>query len=278
MSRLFASASSQYLQVDVGILTVYPITMACWFRSNDVTANHGLMWLGDKDVAAHYHALEINAGFDDVIASSRAGGGPVEAISSTSYTANTWHHACAVFTSATDRAAFLDGAGKGTNATDITPAGIDRFAIGRFADSSPVNYMDGRIAECAIWNVGLSDQEVSNLATGRVPAFRIRPDALKGYWPIGLGSPETDLSGALNNLTVTGATVADHVPLGPLFGFDTGYGALAAAADGPPMRSLLGVGRDCSLPIIGLEWLRRRKNRIRRQYAKPSGGPGDRII
>src|SRR3990167_3100989 len=221
MARAFAAASSQYLQIDTGILTAYPLTMACWFKANNTTANFSLMWLGDKDVSNSWHALEANAGGDVVIGQSRFGGGPVEALTTTNYTANTWHHACAVFISSTDRAAFLDGGGKGTNATDVTPTGIDRFAIGRFADTTPDKYMDGLIAECAIWDVALTDQEVANLALGNVPAYLIRPSNLKGYWPLGMGSPEPDLSGAYNALSLVNTpTIADHAPIKPLIGWD----------------------------------------------------------
>ena len=122
--------------------------------------------------------------------------------------------------------------------------------------------LQGRIAFAGVWNRAMSLAELQSQ--------QFRPRVSSGsllFTHYGFNGTDTqpDWSGNGNAGTVTGATVADHVPLSPFFGFDLGYGAFAvAAASGPPMRNLLGIGRDFSFPIMGMEWLRHRKNRIRR--------------
>lgn len=105
---------------------------------------------------------------------------------------------------------------------------------GRVNGPTPDFPLNGSLAEAAIWDVALTDDQMRMLA-GRRCALRVRPDRLVatgGYWPFyGTGSPEPDLSGRGNNGTVTGAVVADHAPVAPAFTFGGGWpGAFTAAA------------------------------------------------
>ena len=211
MARLFDDTASQYLEVNSAPVTVVPFTVSCWFNSNDSDLTQSLLWIGDKDYENRYYTLCLRG---DLI------GDPIDLISrfTTSYSAQTtsgystgqWHHACGVVASVTDRRTYIDGGSKGTNATSSTPVGLDRISIGRFGDSSPGAYMSGMIAEISIWSgLALSDAEVALLAKG-VPSLLVNPSYLRTYIPlIGRYSPEIDLMDG-RNLTVTGATVADH--------------------------------------------------------------------
>ena len=216
MARLFDDASTEYMEKDAAPVTAYPLTMACWFYSDDAAADQGLMSIIDKDAPDQWlAALHARGGIagDPVRASVRAGT-QVNVVTTTGYSVNTWHHACGVFASTTSRDVFIDGDSKGSNTTSSSPSGVDRISVGRQGDSTPGNYMSGRIAEAAVWNVALNDFEIALLATPGITPNRIRPDNLRGYWPVwGLHSPEIDLSGQGNSLTVNGATRADHAPV-----------------------------------------------------------------
>jgi concanavalin A-like lectin/glucanase superfamily protein len=85
--------------------------------------------------------------------------------------------------------------------------------VGRAAISNTLIW-DGKLCEAAIWNAALSDGEMLALGRGVSPVL-IRPTNLKGYWPIwAVAGPEADLSGNVNNLTVTGTIpLADHAPV-----------------------------------------------------------------
>jgi len=86
----------------------------------------------------------------------------------------------------------------------------------------------GRIANACFINRRLTLGELGRLQ------FRLLPDAdTLGLWHLGFNGTGTqpDLSGHGNNGSVTGAAVADHVPLGAPFGFDLGWqGAFTTAA------------------------------------------------
>ena len=170
MAYLFTEGSLMYLEVDSIPVTVMPLTMACWARVTDVSSAFIYMSIQDKDVSDQRFAL-FAAGLatGDPIRAQIRSGATANASTTTGFTANTWHHAAGVFTSSTSRDVFLNGGGKGSNTTNITPTGLDRISIGRFGDSTPGNYMDGDIAEPAIWNVALTDDEIAWLAEGYSP-------------------------------------------------------------------------------------------------------------
>jgi hypothetical protein len=75
------------------------------------------------------------------------------------------------------------------------------------------NPFKGRIAEVVLLNMALTPNQITQLANGRLVFWP--STSLKGYWPLwGVASPEPDLSGSLNNGTVTGAILTDHAPVG----------------------------------------------------------------
>ncbi len=200
MSRSFVASSSQYLEVDTAAIAAYPFTMACWFKSNDVTGEYYPMFVGDKDIADFFTALRVSGAADTIVAFSHNydAAAAQRADTSTTYGANTWHHACVTFAGVSSRIAYLDGGGK-VEDTDTVGAMVnhDRTTIGRAGDSSPAGYMDGLIAECCIWNVVLTDEEVAALAAGVHPR-RIRPSALTHYWPF----QNTNLTDQISGLTL----------------------------------------------------------------------------
>lgn len=212
MARLFNDASSQVLSTDSAAVTAAPLTMACWFNSDDITVLQVMMYIGDKDVnnLQFFYLAAAGATANDPVRFAAANGSAITNLhTTTGYTANTWYHACGVANSATSRDVYINGGSTANNTTSRVPSGIDRTSIGAGNDSTPANYMSGMIAEAAIWNTNLTAAEVALLAKGVSPFF-VRPASLVNYWPlIGRYSPEIDIVGG-TNLTVTGATAAAH--------------------------------------------------------------------
>ena len=213
MARLFNDASSEYLETDQAVLANPPITMACWFNSDDADAVQTLMFLGDKDAGNQYHHLLAHGGAagDPVYVQSRSPQGTGSAITTSGYSVNTWHHACGVWPSGLQRNAFIDGGSKGSNSQVIGPGGLNRTTIGRCGDSSPGFYMSGRIAEAAIWNVALSDEEVALLAKRFSPLF-VRPQNLMAYWPL-VRDTDIDKVGRYNLTGYNSPGIAEHAPI-----------------------------------------------------------------
>lgn len=165
---------------------------------------------GTGSVDGFYIQAVGNTAGDPIRASVAAAGSFGEAATTTGYSANAWQHACGVYTSATSRAAFLNGGGKGTNATNRAPSGLSRTMVGRYNTGASNVYSDAAIAEAAIWDTDLTDAEVAILATGVSPLF-VRPQNLVFYAPLsGSNGTEIDLIGGASVTWVNSPVKAEH--------------------------------------------------------------------
>jgi hypothetical protein len=167
---------------------------------------------GDGD---NYTGLSLNtaaSAADHVRAVSKdVGAGFQFAASTADWTVNAWHHIAGVWTATNSRAAFLNGGNKGTDIVDVTPVNLNVTSIGRVGDSTPVDYMDGRIAEVGIWDVALTDAEIAILAAGFSPLF-IRPQNLVAYWPL-IRDEDQDRVGGYGFTAYNTPTIGVHPPV-----------------------------------------------------------------
>lgn len=208
MARSFIAASEESLDIDVGVLTAYPITMACWFLANDITNNYVLVGLFDKGETNK--RLYLMAYGDQGGDPLRAYADSREALTSSGYSADIWQHGCAIFGATNDRRVYLNGGSKGTNSQNDTvdPANLDRFSVGRAGDFTPAAWLDGQVAEVALWSAILTDAEVAILAKGYSPLF-VRPLSLIFYTPL-IRNADNDIVGGLH-LTESGTpTISAH--------------------------------------------------------------------
>ena len=211
MAYDFTAASSQFLSVASAPATVAPLTMACWFRSATVTTAYGLICL-NSTTATDRHALLLRGDLsgDPVSFFSAAGASNAAANSTTSFSANTWSHACGVLSSSASRSVYLNAGGVATETTNLATTGLTQTSIGaqRFSTfPSGASFMGGQIAEVGIWNAALTAAEIASLAKGMTPD-KIRPQNLVFYAPL-----VRDLQDVKGGLTITNnnaATIANH--------------------------------------------------------------------
>ena len=124
------------------------------------------------------------------------------------------------------------------------------FVIGNRGDGTPLfREADGDVAVVAIWN--------RRLSLGEIRAQQFHPHVTvncRGFWYLGFNGTGTqpDLSGTGNNGTVTGATVADHVPLGPSFGYDFNWIGVAGAPapPAPAQGKIDSIDRYATIDVI----------------------------
>jgi hypothetical protein len=207
-------------------VTAVPLTISAWVRRQVAIASVDLVTLCDTPGTGTNY-FELLALDDSTGVGGFGGGGGLQcyamsggASSGAAFTAGVpnlsaseWHHACGVWSSAVNRAAFIDGGNKATNGTSVTPSGIAQTVIGQASFNT-----GGSISDVAIWNVALSDAEVLALARGMSPLF-VRPSGLIAYWPL-----DTIASQGLNR--VRGTT--DRT-------LTVTQGAVAQASAGPPV-------------------------------------------
>ena len=218
-----------------------PLTIACWFNMPNATNDNILGGVFNSGTGGNWLALEARGdvagdpirarAFDDAASS--------EAVTATGFSANTWHHGCAVFRSNTDRSAYIDGGSRGNNSTSRAVTGLNRFSMGRAEDSTPSNPCDGLIAEVGVWDVALTDAEIAVLGAGYAPPL-VRPQNLVRYYEyFGRTSPEIELMGGFDGI-VTGTTLGDHPRI--IYPRKAQIHPFATVVAGTVVRDMIGVG------------------------------------
>jgi hypothetical protein len=213
MARAFNDAATQYLQRDGTVpIAAAPLTMSAWFNSDDATINQCVLAVLDKDLNANHFSLQAFGGVAGDPCGFEANDGATSgAITTTGFSANTWHHLLGVENATNDRFCLLDGGGKGTSIVNRVPAGLDRTTIGYLNRLNPLQIFSGAIAEAAIWDVALSEPEGALLAKGFSPLF-VQPQNLVAYWPL-IRDDDNDWVGGFDLTAFNAPTVATHPPL-----------------------------------------------------------------
>ena len=252
MARVFdASVLTNYLTNDAySEITAYPFTMAIWFYPTDAsTSAQTLFFLGRTDSNLHHIYLRLVGDFlnEPIALVCNAGGtSPVERCTTQSVM-NTWSHACARVVSSTARSVVVNGdfanASVYSGTPIVFPTSLNRLAIGRRHNGgSGGATFDGRLAWASLYNVVLSDNDVTALANGTNPS-RIRAKTLRGLWPIeGNNSPEHDYTQYANKLTITGtAPQAAGPPVEPFSKRLWGFHSVTALSGSTYTQSLSGA-------------------------------------
>lgn len=168
------------------IVAAAPVTVACWAYSPAVAAFQNILGLYNSGSPENRNCFKVQLSNTGSVRASVATNGSEAFADGSVATNNTWFHVAGVFNSTTSRSVFLNGGGKATNTTSVTPALIiNRIFVGcggGLTMGTPMN-SGGRIAECGMWNVALSDAEIAQLATG-ISARLIRPESLFCYMPL----------------------------------------------------------------------------------------------
>ncbi len=208
MSRSFTAGSSQSIDYAGVLATQRPFTVSCWFKTTTLASTQTLVSFGSGSSTVYY---QLQVGTDGKIKAISANGGSGTATSSTATTTGTWTHATAVFSTGVLRAAYLNGGGKGTNATSISNVAFTNTSIGYAKLNTNVNYFDGEIGHVAIWNIPLTDAEVTSLGGGADPRT-IQPAFLISYLPLQSGTTDEIGTTWTNNGTSSGSTNSDTIP------------------------------------------------------------------
>jgi hypothetical protein len=205
--------SSQYATLGSALLGTLPYTVSIWGKAatgnpSGTYAAFGIYSTTTNDLRASIW----RDGAGDVISTwARVGGTNGLATTTTSYSANTWHHVFSRFVSNVSRFVRLDGGGLGPNTTPVTPLGLDQTAIGAQVVSSPALYFDGILGEIGVWNRDFTQEEYEALRSGASPLFF--PQNLIAYWP--LIDDWSDWSGNGRTMSPTNSPsfIADHPPV-----------------------------------------------------------------
>jgi hypothetical protein len=244
MARLFDGSDDSVFR-DSAVFTAAPFTMACWFNVVDITSTHHLFFVGQSGSDNQRWALKASGAIaNDPVQFFVKTASTTQISTTTGYSANTWHHACAVEGSGTDHRVYIDGGSKASSVDSRIPtaASIDRTAVGYRHNTSPLEPCNGRIADAVIWNVALTDAEVAIISRPGFQMHRYRPESIKLYWRLGVATTEPDWSGnGFHGTLLSAPTIADHVGGAPPFGYDIWSPRSAAAISATPSAGVLSM-------------------------------------
>jgi hypothetical protein len=208
MAYEFLQASSQYLSLPTGDIPspTLPITVAGWIYDPDTGSSDRVFYGYGRTVTLIPMIRAYRTANRQVIAQVRDDASVVANPAGLSYNANVWVNAGARV-EANAQSAFRNGTVGTAQTVSIGTQTLNTFAIGAFIRTGITNYMQGQIAEVAVWSAALTNDEITALARG-FKAHRIRPQSLLYYSPL-----IRDLQDVREARTITNnnsATVADH--------------------------------------------------------------------
>jgi len=206
----FSLNGTSYIEATSTPVTAEPFTISCWFRAPNVTADGALVSIGNSATTNRFQ-LNVNGSVaGDPVSISTVGASTVTVNSVTAFIANTWQHTAAVCTrvaGTTTLAIYLNGGGKATTTTTVSPVGINNIMIGgRWSGGTRGFFFNGQMSEVAIWSGALTDDQVISLSKGFAP-YLVSSNNLKFYNRCLQRSQ--DLSGG-RTLTEVNITNFDH--------------------------------------------------------------------
>lgn len=161
-------------------VTSGPITLSLW-KKTSTFASAMLLEVSNGTNSTRLTLVEESPSNDEVIGAYAAGGGT--AALATLYTTINygWQHVCAVFASDTYRVSYIDGVMGTPSTLSVNTTGLNSIFLGSRSDYAFL--YNGTLAEAAIYNAALTQEEVIMLSKG-ISAELVRPQNLKIYAPL----------------------------------------------------------------------------------------------
>ncbi len=209
MARTFDGNGSLRLNTFAAVVG-YPLTLAGWIYSTNLTVANTAVALTDTAGAVNYWALQIHtdgtARCQINATTSINVDGPAATLST-----NTWGHIACVNASATSHICYLDGVAGTEVTTSKEPVGVDRVSLGRLDSSTNTLPLIGRLFWPGIYAAALSANDVLMLAKGASPRS-IRRDALRLFPRLLLDEDRDLISHSALTVAGTGHGVVNTLP------------------------------------------------------------------
>jgi hypothetical protein len=207
VARDFQTGGTDYLVLGSDVLpldiTGTAVSVFCWFQADSVDANDRVLVSKSQYVASQvqYNIGQQNGAFWFEIGDS--GGTSIVSSPAGGVRAGVWHAGVGVL-DGTQMIACCDGKiGLGTTAKAIQNLGHPVGIGVRTSAGGPEH--DGRIAHVAIWGCSLKRDEMHRLTVLGESPRSVRPEMLRGYWPLEQYPTERDQG--LAGVATMGGTV-----------------------------------------------------------------------
>jgi len=216
MAREFNGSSDK---ADSGLTAVKfgnpaALTVAIWaYRPTAPPGAQRLFDNGHTDSSKNGFQLFSTSTIGNILFEVGNGTASAQIVLGSSFIAGVWTQITGIYDGSNVRL-YASGSTAASALTGTVGTADSSAAMG-YAAQYNGDFFGGYLADAAIWNAALTPFEIAALVAGVRPS-QIRRASLIGYWPLaGLQSPEPDLSGARNNVTLTGTQPVFGPPLLP---------------------------------------------------------------
>jgi hypothetical protein len=151
-----------------------PLTICCWARRT--AASSGTAVSLQTTGGTHRYILQYSTASGNVWLAAIVGTAGASAIS-VPETQGQWAHICGVFSAIDNRSIYINGVIGGTNTTSSVTTGITELCVGARRNTTLGIFFTGDVAEVGVWNVALTQAEITALSSGVSPN-KIRPQNL----------------------------------------------------------------------------------------------------
>lgn len=204
MARDFNGTTSDYLNAGTSPYLDFSngdMTVSLWFRKHNTGGGRPIgKWSPTTGQQFLMESIGLNVKFALYI-----GGVQVLDSNTNVLTLNVWHHIALTY-DGSNMKIYVDGVEQGTRSQSGSIASRPNTDL-LIAEGS----LDGEIGHVALWDNGLSADDIESLASGINP-LQISPDTLLEYFPINGQSPEPGIVHGCSAV-VNGTTVVDEPPI-----------------------------------------------------------------
>ena len=270
MSILYTAASSESWRSAFSAIPSLPVSYSAWVYLSQLLSQRG----DEMCIAVHNNSnpsfldwlnVRLQDGGDTLETSIRDSVGFTAVNTTNTVSANTWQHCAGYFTASTLKA-ILNGnfAQSGELANPRSPNfnDVTQFVIGR-NERGGDDFMDGRIADVAYWNVQLEQHEFEALARGTHP-LNIRPTNLLIFQPLWSETHIYDVVTGAEMAQRFGGVTAQHSPVAypnrsQTAGLPAGLGATATiggtVVPNALDTSIVSGGQTIEITLSGDTWV-----------------------
>lgn len=213
MADNFVSANEDFIEVgNIATLDITgdQVSLSAWIRLTSVNGEGKILAKWADAGGKFQYLLSTDSGDKCLFAINAASQKNI--VGTTVLTVGTWFHIAGVYDGSEMRVYCNGVEENSTSQTGNMPSTTAPVRIGAGSGGAGTeNPFDGDIGHCAIWDVGLTADEMKSLSVGISP-LNIRRENLLFYAPLNGQNPEYDVIGGLD-LTVTGATKTEEPPI-----------------------------------------------------------------
>ena len=149
----YAAASTQYSYVNSAVVSSTPLTITVWAKSSVTSGVQPIATIQSAGSNFNMHRLILYQSKVQV-QTQITGGTSGLAATTANYSTSNWFHAAGVWSSATSRKVYLNGANSATDSTNLAPTGLNKTQT---RTESVDEYMDGSIDELRFASAARSD-------------------------------------------------------------------------------------------------------------------------